>query len=55
MPTSTIHCHQSLILENIYRLSIDKIQKCRAEEFRGKVDDDPARDEYWLEHTQSFG
>ncbi|KAA3462245.1 Hexaprenyldihydroxybenzoate methyltransferase, mitochondrial-like protein [Gossypium australe] len=30
---------------------IDKIHKCGAEEFRGKINDDPARANYWLENT----
>ncbi|KAA3461433.1 Zinc finger CCHC domain-containing 8 [Gossypium australe] len=28
--------------------SLDKTQKCGAKEFRGKVDDDLAKFEYWL-------
>lgn len=36
----------------VTRLSVDKIRKCRAEEFRGKVDDDPTKAKYWLVNTK---
>lgn len=34
------------------RVTIDIVRKCEAIEFRGNVNDDLAKVEYWLEHTQ---
>ncbi|KAA3480831.1 DNA/RNA polymerases superfamily protein [Gossypium australe] len=43
---------QNLVAVTINRMSVDKVQKCRAEEFKGKVDDDPAKVENWLMNTK---
>lgn len=52
VPPPSPPCPQNPILAMVHRPSIDKILKCKAEEFRGKMDVDPARAEYWLENTQ---
>lgn len=56
-PPLTVPPHAPVITQNpvlvvATRLLIDKIQKFRAEEFRGKVDVDPAKAEYWLVSTR---
>lgn len=51
VPIVAPHCPQGPNPVFVNHPPIDNLSKYRAEEFRGKKDDDPARVEYWLENT----
>lgn len=42
----------NLVLMTVSRLSVDKVRKCEAKEFKGKIEDDLEKVEYWLVNTK---
>ena len=53
VPPTTPLGPQNPLPTTIISPSVDKIQKCGGEEFRGKVYDDLANAKYWLMNTKS--